>query len=209
MKKWKIKFTEATQERILKPIPVGDARLLDGLPILHPEQLELVERASVGDALEPGDGGQAGHHRVHRGNDDLGGDVRHLAGVHLQPDVPGVLFATELGVRCSGAVFLLVPLVHVEDDQLVVRCCCVLGPVQQGVVVRLPGDARHGLAGDVGEGEEGRVAHLHPHPGHGEGVEGGHVGDGERNHLGDDRADRVAGDALVRALVISNHALDL
>ena len=190
-------------------IPVGDARLLNGLPILEPEQFELVERASVCNALESGHRGQPGHHGVLRGDDDLGRDVRHLTGVDLERDVSRVLLPAELGVRRPSSVFLHVPLVHVQDDQLVVRGRGVLCPVQQGVVVGLPGDAGHGLAGDVGEGEEGGVAHLHPHPRRGQGVEGGHVGDGERNHLGDDRSDGVSSDALVRALVVSHHTLDL
>ena len=33
MKKWK---RNSQRQRILKPIPVGDARLLDGLPVLLP-----------------------------------------------------------------------------------------------------------------------------------------------------------------------------
>ena len=83
---------------------VGDAGLLNGNPILEPNQTEKVQRSSIGDALEfshgllPDDGDVPGR------DDDLGGHVEVLlVRVHLQGDVVAVLLLAQLSVGGSGS----------------------------------------------------------------------------------------------------------
>ena len=80
-------------------------------------------------------------------------------------------------IHCSppgtSSVSLGITGVHIQDDEVVVGSDGVLGAVEETVVIRLPGHAGAGLAGDVGELEYGSVASQHSQGGRARG--GGYI----------------------------------